>query len=184
MPPHAPATTEANHELLISVVGKVDALADVVGKHIQHSASEVDKLWKHVDARDDRLTNAIASLAEKFSSFGRPNISVIVSICGLVLTLGVIATSVAVAFIAPIKADIEREHRQTDAILTSLQLRDEKIVGLKSVQDEVKTKVAINTDKIDAIAEHGSVVTRERLAIIETDLKWMRGERAMKQQTP
>lgn len=145
-------------------------MADSLNKLASHSASEFDKLWKHVDARDERLTNAFASLAERFSNFGKPNITVIISVC-------VFIGGIALAFIAPIKADIERGNKASEALAAAVLIRDERIAAIKSVQDEVKTKVGVNTAVLNDIAEKGSAITRERLAIIETDLKWMRGEK-------
>ena len=168
MPP--PPTSEANHELLISVSGKVDALAVALEKSITHNAGEVDKLWKHVDARDERLTNAIASLGERFSNFGRPNTQAIVSVCVLI-------GSIAMAFIAPIKADIARAEIGRDTLAAAALARDEKIAGLKSVQDEVRTMVKVLNEKVADIAQNGSGPARERMAVIEDDLLWMRGEK-------
>ena len=166
-----PHTTEANHELLMSVSAKVDSLAASLDKLAAHSTAEIDKLWKHVDARDERLTNVVTALSDRLSNFGKPNVTAILSVLAFI-------GGIALAFIAPIKSDIERGNKASEALAAAVLLRDERIAALRSTQDEVKTKVSIQGALLNDISEHGSAVTRERLAIIEDDLKWMRGEKS------
>lgn len=166
--------TAANHELLISVAGKVDSLTIALEKSITHSAGEFDKLWKHVDARDERLTNAISTIGERVSNFGKPNISAIVSICVLI-------GSIALAFIAPIKTDIERQSKGAELMANAVLLRDERIAALQRADSEFREKQNAIREKVDEIAEHGSVSARINAAVLANDMLWMRGEKTMKQ---
>lgn len=162
-------TSRDNHELLITLAGKVDSLALSLNSH----SVEFDKMWKHIEARDEKMSGAINTLAERQANFGKPNFPAIAAVCAII-------GSIAVAFIAPLKADIDREHKSGEALASAVLIRDERISAIKSVQDEVKTKVAINTSLLSDISERGSPVMRERMASIENDLRWMRGKKSIK----
>ena len=115
----------AAHTLLIALSGKVDALTDALEKSIHHTAGEFDKLWKHVEARDERLTNAISSIGERVANFGKPSVSAIVSVCVLIGSIGL-------AFIAPIKAELMRHDAAAEAFAKAMLGKDEKIQVLQS----------------------------------------------------
>ena len=139
MPPAA--TTTDNHDLLLLVSGKVDDLGKVLEKSNAHTAAEITKLWEHVEARDERLTRAITAISEKVAGFGKPNAQAIVAVCMLV-------GGIAVAFIAPIKADISRE---------------------ETIRRELAQAVIVRQESLDQLA-------RKQIEL-ETDLKWIRGEK-------
>ena len=173
--------SEANHELLISVSGKVDSVAVSLEKLAIHSAAEFEKIRKHTEERDhrqslalqqtaDRLSLSIATVAERQNNSGKLNIPAIVSVCVLI-------GSIAVAFITPIKADIDRHAHSSDLLAQAVIVKEEKIQGLLTADSEFREKQKAMREKLDDIATNGSTLARERLAVIENDLRWMRGEK-------
>ena len=177
-----------NHELLILVSGKVDSLAEALTKSIENNSAEFEKIWKHADERDqqhsaalqltaDKLASAIAAVAEKQSDASKPNIQAIASVLALI-------GAVAVAFIAPIKADIERSENAREELAKAVLVKEDKIQSLQTADSEFREKQKALVEKADDLYTNGSPVARERLAVIENDLKWMRGEKTHKQPDP
>ena len=184
----ATQTSAQNHELLILIGSKVDAVAVALEKSITHNAEEVKKLWEHGKERDrlhsaalqgttDKLASSIERVAEKQNSFGKPNISTILSVC-------VFIGSIAVAFIAPIKADIERSESARSELAKAVLVKEEKIQALQTNDMEFREKQKALIDRVGDVESNGSAIIRERVAVIENDLKWMRGEKATHQKIP
>lgn len=120
-------TSAQNHDLLITIGSKVDTLASSLRESITQTSAEFDKLWKHGEERDrmhsaalqattDKLAASIERVVEKQNGFGKPNIPAIVSVCVLI-------GSIAVAFIAPIKADIERHAKGAEDRAAEIRMR-------------------------------------------------------------
>ena len=147
-----PAKSQDNHNLLLLVSGKVDALAETLASSIAKNDAEFDKLWRHQEDRDvrqsaalqmtaDKLAASISAVADKQSDSGKPNIQAIVAVLGLI-------GAIAVAFIAPIKADISRAEARRDELAKAVLVKEEKIQQLQN-----------------------------SLSVIESDINWMRGEK-------
>lgn len=149
-------STIAQHSVEINQI--VKTLGDISG--------EIKENRRHSDANFEILTN-------KLSNIGRPNIPAIVSLC-------VLTGSIAVAFIAPLKSDIERQAHSADLLAQAVIVKEEKIQGLLTADSEFREKQKAMRDKLDDVATNGSTVARERLAVIENDLRWMRGEKQNK----
>ena len=171
----------SSHDLLISVSSKVDSVAVALEKSITHNSAEFEKLWRHIDERDERhsraladttnrLAQSISELAEKQNGFGKLNIPAIVSVCVLI-------GSIAVAFIAPIKADIDRSEHGRIELAKAVLVKEEKIQLLQTSDSEFREKQKAIILTLEDLAENGSAIMRERVAVIDNDLKWMRGEK-------
>ena len=178
--------TKNNHDLLLLVSGKVDTLAETLQQSIKNTSQEFEKLWEHQNERDkhhsaqlqltaEKLSASISAVAQKQSDSGKPNIQAIVAVLALI-------GAIAVAFIAPIQADITRSEAGRAELAKAVLIKEEKIQVLQNNESEFREKQKAIIEKLDNLYTNGSSQARERLTVIENDLLWIRGTKKREQQ--
>ena len=152
------------------------SLEATVAQHsieITQIAKTLGEIWNEIKENRRHSDSNFDALANRLSSIGRPNIPAIVSVCVLI-------GSIAVAFIAPIKADITRGEETRKELALAVVARSEAIQAIRATQVETVTTLREAQKGIESMQDFGTRKASIQLAQIERDLEWMRGARTMK----
>lgn len=155
----------------------------------------------------DKLAASIEKVTQRQASYEKPNYAITLQAIGIFLVIagGLWAMGIAplkdtlnrhtedAKAIASRQSDDKKElaesvRKTAEALALALQnsndklsaavlLKEEKIAMLREAQIELRAKQEVETVRLNYVAEHGGALTRERIAVIENDLLWMRGEK-------
>ena len=165
-------SSEANHELLISIGKDVLANGDALKAFTARAEAEFSKIWRHIEQSQEKATAAVTLISEKVNAFGRPNVTNIVAVVTLI-------GAIAMAFISPIKSDMGRFEKDRETLAGAVVTRTEAIAKLGTDVASVSLHVDMNSAKIREIEENGTPAARERLARLETDQEWITGKKKL-----
>ena len=160
-----------NNELLIRLAGSVDsltigqkAMTDAMTVANTRITAEFENVWSHMKEQNAETQRSIRELSSTLAGNGKPNIPAIVSVLTLV-------GAIWFASVAPIKSDIARTNQDVEMQALASLRQNEKLAAFRETDGERRGQLKNFEDKLNDISVNGSASARERLAVIEFQLK-------------